>query len=366
MDAILFDTDTSIRRALILALGTFNPGDLSPSERGPLTARLLDLYQNDPDAGIHGAAEWTLRKWGQAEKQKAIDSSLPGLKDRGERRWFVNGEGQTFALIEGPVEFRMGSPPTETERQQRNEPPRRVAIPRRFAVATKEVSVAQFQRFLKQAGITMDRYQVTPSFLQNFSPDPEGPWIGPSWYTAVHYCNWLSEQEGLAPDQWCYLPAPGGGYVEGMSIPDNVLERTGYRLPTDAEWEYACRSGTLTARYYGMMSELLTEYAVFQDNSQDHAWPCGSRQPNDLGLFDMLGNAFEWTNDVDNQPRHTRHAIFSDSINILTHINEKNRRSLRGGTFNYVPAGIRSALWGDSTPASRATAYGFRPTRTYY
>ena len=73
--------------------------------------------------------------------------SLTKLKDRGERRWFVNGQGQTFAVIEGPVEFRMGSPPTEPKRNVTTETPRRMVIPRRFAIAAKEVTVEQWQRF---------------------------------------------------------------------------------------------------------------------------------------------------------------------------------------------------------------------------
>ena len=67
------------------------------------------------------------------------------LKDRGDRRWYVNSQGQTFAVIEGPVEFRMGSPPTEPERIAGTRRPRRVVIPRRFAIATKEVTVEQYQ-----------------------------------------------------------------------------------------------------------------------------------------------------------------------------------------------------------------------------
>ena len=68
MDAILFDPETSTRRALILALGTYGTERLSPGEREPLIARLLDLYENDPDAGIHGAAEWALRRWEQQDE----------------------------------------------------------------------------------------------------------------------------------------------------------------------------------------------------------------------------------------------------------------------------------------------------------
>ena len=355
-----------MRRALILALGTYGTEGLSPGEREPLIGKLLDLYRNDPDSGIHGAAEWTLRQWKQQEKLKELDAELMKLKDWGDRRWFVNSQGQTFAVIEGPVEFRMGSPPTETERIAGNEPPRRMAIPRRFAIAAKEVTVEQFQRFLKLGGITIDRYRLSASDLSRYSPDPQGPWIAPDWYTAAHYCNWLSEQEGLPKDQWCYLPNEAGAYAEGMSIPADVLERTGYRLPTEAEWEYACRAGAVTSRYYGHSIDLLDAYARYQANSKEHAWTCGSLFPNDLGLFDMLGNMYEWCQDSWNASKPAKKGIYNDSINISESIVEKNPRLLRGGTFNDRPALVRSAYRSGDAPSYRDTNIGFRPSRTYH
>jgi formylglycine-generating enzyme required for sulfatase activity len=284
MDAILFHPETSTRRALILALGTYGADRLSPGDREPLIARLLDLYEHDPDAGIHGAAEWTLRQWQQPAKLEEIEAKLRG-KDKGDRRWYVNGQGQTFVLIEGPVEFRMGSPPNEPDRNLYETPHHRV-IPRRFAIAAKEVSVAQYQRN-PQIGISQN-------YLDKYSPDPSGPMIGVTWFGAVAYCNWLSKQEGLPEDQWCYMPNERGAYDKGMRIPGNALQRTGYRLPTEAEWEYACRAGALTSRYHGFSVELLRAYARYAGSSGDHAWPCGSLLPNDLGLFDMLGNVCEW------------------------------------------------------------------------
>ncbi len=366
MDAILFHPEASQGRALILALGTYGTQGLSSAEREPLTGKLLDLYRNDPDSGIHGAAEWTLRKWGQQAMLQELDAQLIKQKDRGNQRWFINSQGQTFAVIEGPVEFRMGSPPTETERTPGSEPPRRFTIPRSFAIATKEVTKEQFQRFLKLAKITIDRYQLSPSFLNKFSPDPDGPWIGPDWYTAAHYCNWLSEQEGLSRDQWCYLANGSGAYAEGMSIPANVLDRRGYRLATEAEWEYACRAGAVTSRYHGSSIALLDAYAWYQANTKEHAWGCGSLLPNDLGLFDMLGNEFEWVQDALNRETRRRQGKFIDEIYTSEYIKEKNPRMLRGGSFYNRPASVRSAIRYRNAPSDRIYDFDFRPSRTYH
>ncbi len=366
MDSVLFHPETSQRRALILALGTYGIEGLSPGEKEPLTGKLLDLYRNDPDSGIHGAAEWTLRQWKQQEKIRELDAQLIKVKDWGERRWFVNQQGQTFVVIEGPVEFRMGSPPTEPKRNATGEIPRRRVIPRRFAIAAREVTVEQFQQFLKGGGITIERYQLPASELTKFSPDPEGPWFGLDWYSAAHYCNWLSEQEGLPKEQWCYLPNEAGSYGEGMTIPADVLDRKGYRLPTEAEWEYACRAGTITSRYYGNSINMLNAYAWYQANSWEHAWACGSLLPNDLGVFDMLGNMSEWCQNGLNASKSAKNGMYTDLISGSESIVEKNLRLTRGASFGDHTANVRSAYRSWYAPAIRNSLFGFRPSRTYH
>src|SRR5271157_4628134 len=353
MDAVLFHPESSERRALILALGRYAPDELSPDKREPLVEHLLEMYRNDPDAGIHGAAEWMLRRWKQ--KLAAIDVELKKLKDRGNCHWYLNSEGQTFVVIEGPVEFSMGSPHSEPDRSD-SEDLQRKRINRRFAVATKEVTVEQYQRFLKEnpkiARLEIDRY----------SPKPTGPMNRMTWYEAAAYCNWLSQQEGLAT---CYEPNDEGEYAKGMKIVPDALEQPGYRLPTEAEWEYACRAGAVTSRYYGRSVELLGKYAWYSQNSQDRAWPCGQLLPNELGLFDMLGNVDEWCHEQYYRYPEGEGNTTTDDMNILSSIKQYNPRILRGGSFDDLPAFVRSAVRSWDQPSYRSIVYGFRLARTF-
>jgi serine/threonine protein kinase/formylglycine-generating enzyme required for sulfatase activity/tetratricopeptide (TPR) repeat protein len=360
MDAILYQPETSMRRALILALGTYGEEGLSPSDRETLITRLLELYRDDPDAGVHGAAAWTLRKWSQHEKLHGIDAELAKLKDRGERRWYVNSQGQTFTVIDGPVEFRMGAPPTEPDRGPRQTPHRRI-IPRRFAVSILEVTAEQYDRFVQyriRSGPT--RPSFAPSGL-----DAKGPMIDVTWYDAAAYCNWLSQQEGLPKDQWCYLPDEGDGSEQGVTIPDDGLRRRGYRLLTEAEWEYACRAGAVTSRYYGLSTGLLSNYAWYDVNSQKSPKPCGSLIPNDLGIFDMLGNAWEWCHDEYKPYQPGIAGRIIDERDAKERVTVKTFRVMRGASCEFYARLVRASYRDWMQPSALYTDGGFRLARTY-
>jgi formylglycine-generating enzyme required for sulfatase activity len=150
-----------------------------------------------------------------------------------------------------------------------------------------------------------------------------------------------------------------------MKLVRNYLQRTGYRLPTEAEMEYATRAGAVTSRYFGETEELLPKYAWYLKNSKERTWPVGSLKPNDLGLFDVHGNVWTWCQEAfKNYPQGQGEKPDEDKEGNLT-INSEHRRVLRGGSFISVAVYVRSANRTGDAPALRVNTVGFRPARTF-
>ena len=142
----------------------------------------------------------------------------------------------------------------------------------------------------------------------------------------------------------------------------NMLEDTGgYRLPSEAEWEYACRAGATTSRYFGNGESLLHEYAVFRAVSGNQPQSVATRKPNDFGLFDMHGNVAEWCQG------HYRPYSQDGSIDSLDsgEIADGDLRVLRGGSFRDPSSRVRSAAREKDRPSTRNNTVGFRVARSY-
>jgi formylglycine-generating enzyme required for sulfatase activity len=355
MQRLEVEPDASVRRALVLSLGEFSADQLPMRARQALVEKLLLAYREEPDAGLHGAIDWLLEHWGHDHVVRRIEKELTSPQATGPRRWYVNGQGQTFTIIFGPVEFQMGTP-KESKYHLQEEALHRRHIPRSFAIATKEVTNAQFKQFRRDHQSDKRR-----------SPDEDGPVILVDWYTAAAYCNWLSQQEGIPQDQWCYLVDEPAGKVKGVKLAADYLRRTGYRLPTEAEWEYACRAATGTEWHCGSAEEMLGNYSWYSPNAGDRAHRVGVKKPNDLGLFDMHGNAWEWCQDqYASYPRNLGATMTDDKEEDNKDIDDFNRRLLRSGAFLNLASGTRSAARYGSEPANRYDYYaGFRPARTY-
>ena len=183
-----------------------------------------------------------------------------------------------------------------------------------------------------------------------------------NWFGAAHYCNWLSKREGILEDQWCYKTNSQKQFGPGIQAKERFWELTGYRLPTEAEWEFACRAGTTTEYFFGQTDRLLTHYAWNRVNSGRRTRPVASLKPNDLGLFDILGNVNEWCYDLD-KPYAISTATLDDTPG-LDPVDNNRFRIVRGGAFDSLPASCRSAFRGDLAPRNYTLIMGFRLVRT--
>ena len=256
-------------------------------------------------------------------QQKKIESYTQELEG-------TNLEFEMVAIPGG--EFKIGSPPDEPGREEDEGPQKTLKISP-FWMSKHEVSWDLYEPFVyKDYEVSQSNGAVSPEvdavarptkpYLDmTFGMGKENhPAVGMTQYNAIQFCKWLYARTGVF-----------------------------YRLPTEAEWEYASRAGTSTAYSFGSDSTKLDEYAWYQKNSQDKTQPVGSKKPNPWGLYDMHGNVAEWTEDqyIPDFYQQLTGKVAEDPVAEPV---ELYPLSIRGGSFQDAANELRSANRRGSEP----------------
>jgi serine/threonine protein kinase/formylglycine-generating enzyme required for sulfatase activity len=324
------EEDRAFRHFICLAIGGMNDQS-KKANLDTLLAKVSDWYQHDPDAATHSASQWCLRR---------SNRPLPNSESisTNEREWYVNSIGLTMIAV----------PAGEFKRSdQGNDLDQTIILTRGFWLSECEITRSQFLQFINDEHYPKQRRPTTwkeASLIQGLSHPAR--WV--SWRDAALFCNWLSDREGytLAFDTDTMQFIPGSN---------------GYRLTSEAEWEYACRAGSATPFHFGQAEEFLAGYDVVTENQTQ---PVGTRMPNGLGLFDMHGNLLEWCLDQYlsrfpaeerlNDPLHDPQSKPNDP---------KLRRAIRGGSHAYDSTYSRADSRNHNLETYRSHTIGFRVAR---
>ena len=208
--------------------------------------------------------------------------------------------------------------------------------------------------YMDTTEVTQGDYQALMGVNPSYFKDSLRPVERITWFDAVLYCNQRSRREGL-DTVYRYtgisgVPGDGADSLKGF-IMDN--SKKGYRLPTEAEWEYAYRGGTHTIFYWGDSEDSADAYAWYSPNSGDSTRPVGLKKPNGFGLHDMAGNVYEWISDrygdYDSIPQIDPQGPDTGSFH-----------ALRGGCWFNVPFVLSAAYRGKEPAVDRNLDVGFR------
>jgi formylglycine-generating enzyme required for sulfatase activity len=209
-----------------------------------------------------------------------------------------------------------------------------------FKISKYETTWWQYALYCKVQKITPEK--------PGWGADGDNPAVNVSWYDGAGYANWLSKKSGL--DTVYAFAYDDEGYLSDFRILSGVR---GYRLPTEAEWEYAARGGTHKTPTAYAGADSLRAVAWFSENSGNRTQAVGSLRPNALELYDMSGNVWEWCQDwYDDYPDKPRKNYPGPD--------QGSDRVLRGGSWDSVPEGCRVANRGRYDPDGRYYGVGVR------
>jgi formylglycine-generating enzyme required for sulfatase activity len=246
----------------------------------------------------------------------------------------IAGSSATIEML--PINggrFKMGSPNSEKGRKPDEGELQTVEIDS-FWMAKYEITwdiyeLFMFRKIDKEVGERASEVNISvdavsgatkPYVEMSFGMGKKGfPAINMTQYAAITFCKWLTAKTGHF-----------------------------YRLPTEAEWEYACRAGSQTAYHFGDNAKALKEYAWYKDNSQNKYQPVGQKKPNAWGIYDMHGNVAEWTMDQ-YTPNYSGRASINQNPWVIP--DKLYPHSVRGGSWQDAPTDLRSAARRASDPS---------------
>jgi formylglycine-generating enzyme required for sulfatase activity len=389
----------------ILALGQFGSNELALPQLEMLTPLARSIRDLHPDAGVHGAAEWLLRKWVRQQMRdnfllevspESAGSSTPRAR---RLQWRRLADSTTMIKL-GPVpRFTLGSSeeernlfyPYDLEEIEKSERQRDYQIPRKFEIASCEVTLARFIEFANdRIKLLEEKVRLAETARNNNSPVnwkgvldywqrqrvklsnsgngdviAELPVRDITWWDAASYCRWLSEKEGIPEEEMCYptveAMAAGSKNYDFPGLPKDLLDRTGYRLPTSAEWEWACRAGTTKPWHWGRSSDMSIAYGWSQLDARQQPHGIGLRKPNPFGLFDMHGNVAEWCQTASGE--FAKGDLLVDGQNDLVE-NRYANAVVRGGSYEDGVRELRSARRTGQSYTTSTAYLGFRIART--
>jgi formylglycine-generating enzyme len=285
----------------------------------------------------------------------AVGAVTSGCEGRPASSIFPDGGIAPTWVTINPGTFTMGSPSSETCREVGGfkETQHKVTLTHAFEISVTETTQGQYYKLMGD----------DPSTIKDLGPN--APVETVSWHEAVSYCNELSKAAGLAS---CYTCAkPGSGCENATSYLDkNIYKCPGYRLPTEAEWEYAARAGTTTAYYSGDETNcdndsLANQIGWYYYNSSSTLQQTAQKEANVWGLYDMSGSVWEWVQDWFVEDLGS--TAVTDPVGPAS--TSSFGRVLRGGSCLVAAKLLRSASrYNYSMPDIKLKYHGFRCVRT--
>jgi formylglycine-generating enzyme required for sulfatase activity/transcriptional regulator with XRE-family HTH domain len=334
---LLADAETAgSRYALLLALGEYAHGVPSSPALVERVAIAVHEHLGNDDAGVRATALWLQRRWNLPTETVPRAPYDPN----GRRTWFtVETEDSplTFVVFR-PGRFVMGSPSDEAERSDYEGPQHDTTIARSFALCDREVTRFEFESFMTDTGAT-----GLPN-IDEWSPRGHEPVVAATW------------DEAMAYGQWCSAHLTSMAVTRGSRgrpSPLDEMQKLHFSLPTEAEWEYACRAGTTTAYSFGSDRSKLSQYGWYADNSGLKTHEAGILRPNPAGLFNFHGQCWEWCLDWYGPYAH-------DPVVDPRGPSSGDRKVLRGGCWNLGARYARSACRNAHIPPNRNYYISFR------